>query len=267
MILHLTQVRDDRFVSANTIKRNYARNYIRYAREVGGKTRTVFRRNTGETLCNWQNRRIKRELTEPVTLYASRMESQHATYRLNAAANPIYQYSSKSVNTPNGQVNLPLVIRAKIEARHIQLSNTRPNNAISNNAKDNCRRMGMNSGRSDNNNDVFGHLIAYKNGGPSDFYNIVPQTNRINIGTITNTPINAPSIWAASEREITNFITSSRGGWVEVTVVVFYNGAETRPGAFGISEVFKNSAGAVVQQCSDYFYSNNPDVDPDSFNA
>lgn len=126
--------------------------------------------------------------------------------------------------------------------------------------------MGMNSGRTDRNNDVFGHLISYKNGGPPDFYNIVPQTNRINIGTVTNTPIFAPSIWAASEREITSFVNSASSAYVEIIVAVFYDGAETRPIAFGTSETYENSSG-VVHQCRDYFYSNNPDEDPDSLNG
>lgn len=176
------------------------------------------------------------------------------------ANNPVLDYTYRSYNN----IQLPVRIRAYIRQNHLRRGG---DTRVDREAEKNCRAMGMNSRLANGNNDHLGHMVPYILGGPPNWYNIVPQTQRINIGTVTNTDVHSISLWRDTERVMQKWVTRDVNHRVRYEVLVAYNLPGTRPTGFGvIEEYYTNSTGPPVITCPGIWYSNDPNVDPDIWN-
>ncbi|XP_073961112.1 uncharacterized protein [Choristoneura fumiferana] len=198
--------------------------------------------------------------------YAAIMKLKRSTMEttVNDRNNPIKKY----YYTVSGNAKLPLIVEAEISRHHIRPAGTRTQGSISTAARTNCERMGMNKNLPNHNNDQVGHFVSWKNGGPPDWYNFAPQTQRINIGTTnaTVTDVVSPSLWTRTEEEITAW--AEAGKTVKFTVVAVYAKNVKRPLGFGTSETYLNRDKSVNRGMSvlSYWYSNDPYADPDEWN-
>lgn len=182
--------------------------------------------------------------------------------------NPVLDYTYRLL--PGG-LRIPYRIRSRILPRpwhHMQATASRTSAAVSCDARTNCANMGMQCNSAINgNDDQCGHLVPYILGGPAEWYNIVPQTRRINTGTTGRTDVlHSTSVWRSLERFMQHWVRG--GGSVELEILVVYDlWVSTRPTGFGaIYKFYNGQNGNLVHDCNGYWYSNDPTQDPDDWN-
>lgn len=155
---------------------------------------------------------------------AAALEKSHSfqTEPIEEYRNPIYSYTVQPSANENGP-SLPLVIRANITNDSIRPSNMDMKTiVVSEELKNNIDLM---SGDKDDS----AFLIGFKNGGPAEIYNVVPQSR------------STYKSWLSYSKTIYDWVQQDIGNKVEVTIVVLYKNNSTRPSAFGLSLLFKNN--------------------------
>lgn len=149
--------------------------------------------------------------------------------------NPVLSFTVLPVINSFGsnQINLPLSIRAVITNHTIRPPGTRERFT----AEINEHFQNMNPVA----NDERGHIIASRLGGPTEAYNIFPQSSTHNHGRLSR--------WWYMEADLANFIRRNPTGYIEYTAILSYdlnNAAQGyRPTAIAIRVRFYNANGQL----------------------